>query len=52
MLNFPDDTPIRVNGLEEILTGLHFDGRQVNQECPRDHQQAGSPKELYPFITT
>ena len=31
MLKFPDDTQIRVNGLNEILTDLYSEGRQANQ---------------------
>ena len=32
MLKFPDDTQIRVNGLNEILADLYSEGRQANQE--------------------
>jgi predicted transcriptional regulator len=32
MLKFPDDTQIRVNGLNEILADLYSEGRQANQK--------------------
>jgi len=31
MLKFPDDTQIRVNGLNEILADHYSEGRQANQ---------------------
>ena len=30
MLKFPDDTQVRVNGLNEILADLYSEGRQAN----------------------
>ncbi|MEI7673086.1 MAG: hypothetical protein WCK00_13325 [Deltaproteobacteria bacterium] len=32
MLRFPDDTQVRVNGLNEIMADLYSDGRQANVE--------------------
>jgi len=32
MLKFPDDTQIRVNGLNEILADLYSEGRQANDD--------------------
>ena len=32
MLRFPDNTRVRVNGLNEILADLYSEGRQANQE--------------------
>ncbi|MEW6669344.1 MAG: hypothetical protein AB1512_29380 [Thermodesulfobacteriota bacterium] len=32
MLNFPDDTQVGVNGLDEILADLYAEGRQANEE--------------------
>ncbi len=32
MLRFPDDTRVRVNGLNEILADLYSEGRQASQE--------------------
>jgi predicted transcriptional regulator len=32
MLKFPDDTQVRVHGLNEILADLYSEGRQANQE--------------------
>jgi hypothetical protein len=32
MLNFPDDTQVAVNGLDEILADLYAEGRQANEE--------------------
>ncbi len=31
MLRFPDDTRVRVNGLNEILADLYSEGRQPNK---------------------
>ena len=36
MLKFPDDTQIRVNGLNEILADLYSEGRQANQEAAEE----------------
>ncbi len=36
MLKFPDNTQIRVNGLNEILADLHSEGRQANQETAEE----------------
>ena len=36
MLKFPDDTRIRVNGLNEILAALYSEGRQANQEAAQE----------------
>jgi predicted transcriptional regulator len=36
MLKFPDDTQIRVNGLNEILADLYSEGRQVNEETAEE----------------
>ena len=36
MLRFPDDTQIRVNGLDEILADLYSEGRQPNQETAEE----------------
>ena len=32
MLKFPDDTQVRVNGLNEILSDLYSEGRQANRQ--------------------
>jgi hypothetical protein len=32
MLKFPDNTQVRVNGLDEILADLYSEGRQANRE--------------------
>ena len=36
MLRFPDDTRVRVNGLNEILAELYSEGRQANQETAEE----------------
>jgi len=36
MLKFPDDTQIRVNGLNEILADIYSEGRQANQETAEE----------------
>ena len=36
MLKFPDDTQIRVNGLDEILADIYSEGRQANQETAEE----------------
>ena len=36
MLRFPDDTRIRVNGLNEILADLYSEGRQPNKESAEE----------------
>jgi len=36
MLKFPDDTQIRVNGLNEILADLYSEGKQANQETAEE----------------
>ena len=36
MLKFPDDTQIRVNGLNEILAALYYEGREANQETAEE----------------
>jgi hypothetical protein len=37
MLKFPDDTQIRVNGLNEILADLYSEGRQPNKETAEEN---------------
>ena len=32
MLKFPDGSQVRVNGLTEILAGLHAEGRQADRD--------------------
>jgi predicted transcriptional regulator len=36
MLSFPDDTQIGVNGLDDILSDLYHEGRQVNEETAEE----------------
>ena len=36
MLRFPDQTQVRVNGLDEILADLYSEGRQANQETAEE----------------
>ncbi len=36
MLRFPDDTRVRVNGLNEILADLYSEGRQANEETAEE----------------
>jgi hypothetical protein len=36
MLRFPDDTQVRVNGLNEILADLYTQGKQANQETAEE----------------
>jgi hypothetical protein len=36
MLRFPDNTQVRVNGLNEILADLYSQGRQANQETAEE----------------
>ena len=36
MLRFPDDTQVRVNGLNEILADLYSEGRQANEETAEE----------------
>jgi hypothetical protein len=36
MLEFPDGTQVRVNGLDEILADLYSEGRQANQETAEE----------------
>ncbi len=36
MLRFPDDTRVRVNGLNEILADLYSEGRQANKETAEE----------------
>jgi vacuolar-type H+-ATPase subunit H len=36
MLKFPDDTQIRLNGLDEILADLLSEGRQENEETAEE----------------
>ena len=36
MLEFPDDTQIRVYGLDEILADLFAEGRQANEETAEE----------------
>ncbi len=36
MLRFPDKTQVRVNGLNEILADLYFEGRQANQDTAEE----------------
>jgi hypothetical protein len=36
MLKFPDDTQIRVYGLDEILAALFSEGRQANEETAEE----------------
>ncbi len=36
MLRFPDDTQIRVNGLNEILADLYLEDRQADEETAEE----------------
>ena len=36
MLRFPDDTEVRVNGLDEILADLYSEGRQANEKTAEE----------------
>ena len=36
MLRFPDNTRVRVNGLNEILADLYSEGRQANRETAEE----------------
>ena len=36
MLRFPDDTRVRVNGLNDILADLYSEGRQANKETAEE----------------
>ena len=36
MLRFPDDTRVRVNGLNEIMADLYSEGRQPNKETAEE----------------
>jgi hypothetical protein len=36
MLRFPDDTQIRVIGLDEIMADLYSEGRQANKEITEE----------------
>jgi len=36
MLRFPDNTRVRVNGLNEILADLYSEGRQPNKETAEE----------------
>jgi hypothetical protein len=36
MLKFPDNTQVRVIGLDEILADLYSEGRQANQETAEE----------------
>jgi len=36
MLKFPDDTRVRVNGLNNILADLYSEGRQPNKETAEE----------------
>jgi len=36
MLKFPDDTQVRVNGLNNILADLYSEGRQPNKETAEE----------------
>jgi len=36
MLKFPDGTQVRVNGLNEILADLYFEGRKPNKETAEE----------------
>jgi hypothetical protein len=36
MLRFPDDTRVRVNGLNEILADIYSEGRQPNKETAEE----------------
>ena len=36
MLKFPDNTRVRVNGLNEILADLYSEGRQANEETAKE----------------
>jgi hypothetical protein len=36
MLKFPNDTRVRVNGLNEILADLYSEGRQANKETAEE----------------
>jgi predicted transcriptional regulator len=36
MLSFPDETQVRVNGLDEILADLYAEGRQASEETAEE----------------
>jgi hypothetical protein len=36
MLTFPDDTQVRVKGLDEILADLYSEGRQANESTAEE----------------
>ena len=36
MLRFPDDTQVRVIGLDEILAAVYAEGRQANEETAQE----------------
>lgn len=36
MLRFPDDTQVRVNGLNETMADLYSEGRQANKETAEE----------------
>ena len=36
MLRFPDDTRVRVNGLNEIMADLYSEGRQPNKDTAEE----------------
>jgi len=36
MLKFPDNTRVRVNGLDEIMADIYSEGRQANKETAEE----------------
>ena len=36
MLRFPDDTQVRINGLNETMASLYSEGRQANKETAKE----------------
>ncbi len=44
MLKFPDDTKVRVHGLNEILADLYSEGRQANQKTAEEIIHRLEPK--------
>jgi hypothetical protein len=36
MLNFPDDTQVRVSGLDGILAGMYSEGRQADEKTAEE----------------
>ncbi len=48
MLKFPDDTRVRVTGLNEILAVLYGEGRQANQETAEEIMKQLEEKNFIP----